>query len=109
MNMPTVWRLISHNNDRDRAVAWTKQTGYIAIGWGEIGDIDKQGFRSAKEISQAIKRAYPQLGNSTDGGASLWRFYHELKTGDLVILNRDLVVEIAGPYAFMENRRDMGD
>jgi predicted Mrr-cat superfamily restriction endonuclease len=93
-----VWRLITHHEDKDRALLWSKQNGRIAIGWGAIGDIRKQGYQSDKEISLAIKSEYPELNNWALGGPSLWDFYAEMKKGDLVILSanqpRVLVVEV---------------
>lgn len=93
-----VWRLITHHKDKDRALLWARQNGRIAIGWGAIGDIRRQGYRSDKEISAAIQREYPQLNNAALGGPSLWQFYAEVQKGDLVILSADkprvLVVEV---------------
>ena len=76
-----VWRLITHHEDKDAAWFWSRQNARITIGWGAIGDIGLKGYNSAKDISAAIRRAYPALPNSGLGGPSLWDFFAELKDG----------------------------
>ena len=98
-----VWRMITHHKDRPGAIAWTKQNGRIAIGWGRTGDIRK--YHSEAEIKAAIRDCYPQLRNAHFGAPSLWDFCHEIQIGDLVILAgrnpRELVVKITGNYEFV--------
>ena len=53
-----VWRLITHHTDPEHTLQWTKKTGRIAIGWGRIGDIKKQGYASAQKISRSITAHY---------------------------------------------------
>lgn len=79
---------------------------HIAIGWGKIGDIGKQGYRSPAEIAVAIRRHYPRDRSPGGGGRSLWSFFDEMQRDDLVILStgkaRKLVVEVLGNYVFQE-------
>lgn len=86
-------------------LAWIRETGRIAIGWGNIGDIGENLYNSAASIGVAIRQHYPQLRNSGDGGPSLWNFYDEIKTGDLVILSTDKprvkVVRVQGKYQYL--------
>ena len=99
-----IWRLITHHEDADGALAWTCQNGRIAIGWGKIGDLRHQVFNSSKEVGVIIRRYYPELNNSGLGGISLWNFYSQMQKGDLVILSssrpRELVVEVQGEYKY---------
>ena len=108
-----VWRLITHHADKDHALFWTKQKSRIAIGWGAIGDIRGNGYESADDITSAIKIAYPELGNSHLGGASLWDFYEHIRHGDLVVLSAEksfvLVVEVDGDYEWAEESPFEGD
>ncbi len=101
-----VWRLITHHKDKDAALFWSRQNGRIAIGWGGIGNIRTQGYRSAEDIAGAIRRTYPNLQNSGSGGRSLWSLYAEMQEGDFVILSaskpRELVVEVEGDYEWMD-------
>ena len=45
-----VWRLITHHEDKDAALFWTRQNSRIAIGWGAIRDIRIRGYNSADVI-----------------------------------------------------------
>jgi len=77
-----VWRLITHHADKDQALFWSKQNSRIAIGWGAIGDIGHEGYKSANDITSAIKTAYPNLDNSHLGaracGISMKRSKEEI-------------------------------
>ena len=107
-----VWRLITHHEDKDAALLWSRQNGRIAIGWGAIGNIGAQGYNSADDITAAIRRHYPGSSNPHLGGSSLWDFYAGVQKGDLVILSaskpRELVVEVEveveGDYQWSEQR-----
>ena len=46
-----VWQLITHHEDKDAALLWSRQNGRIAIGWGAIGNIRAQGYESAERHS----------------------------------------------------------
>ena len=100
--MANVWRLIAHHDDPAGVVALIRKTGQIRIGWVDIGELSQSPYRSAREISQAIRQVYPGLTNFRFGGASLWRFYHEMQKGDLVIVpskqGQQLTVEVTGHY-----------
>ncbi len=82
---------------------WSLKNGRIAIGWGAIGDIESQGYKSVEDIRDAIQHFYPELSNSSNGASSLWNFFNTMKVGDLVILRGDKnsrVVEVVGDYLF---------
>ena len=100
--MANVWRLIAHHDDPAGVVNLIRKTGQIRIGWGDVGDLSRSSYCSAREISQAIWQVYPGSTNLRFGGASLWRFYHEMQKGDLVIVSskqgRQMTVEVTGPY-----------
>ena len=102
-----VWRLITHHTHQAHTLSWTEKTGCLAIGWGRIGDIGKNGYKSARAISIAIKEHYPDLNNAGQGGTPLFSFYSEVQPGDLVILStarkRSLVMEIEGDYEFKDD------
>lgn len=96
-NIVNIWRLIAHHEDPEWAVAWSRQNERIAIGWPLVGDIRQQGYRSAEELSAAIRREYPASADP-----SLWNFYAAIALGDLVILGykgrRAAVFEAQGEY-----------
>lgn len=95
-----IWRLITHDKYRQAASDWGKQNSRITIGWGNIGDIGKQGYSSSREINKAIHEKNHDK-RSNGGGPSLWRFYKEMRKGDLVILKAvklERVVKVVGDY-----------
>lgn len=81
-----VWRLITHHADPGGALDWCWRNRRIAIGWGQIGNIDVEGYNSASEIADAITQHYPNDAGS-GGGPSLWNFYKKMQKDDLVILS----------------------
>ena len=100
--MANVWRLIAHHGDLSGVVAVIRKIGQIRIGWGDIGDLSQSPYNSARGISQAIRHVYLGLTNFRSGGASLWRFYHEMQISDLVLVSskkgKQPTVEVTGPY-----------
>jgi predicted Mrr-cat superfamily restriction endonuclease len=108
-----VWRLITHHDDKDAALSWSRQNGRIAIGWGGVGDIRTRSYRSAEDIAAAIRTTYPNLQNSGSGGRGLWSLFAEMEKGDFVILSasrpREMVVEVEGDYEWDEQSPLDGD
>lgn len=51
----TVWRLITHHAESERALAWSRKIGRIAVGWGGIGDLRANGLVSASDTTKAIQ------------------------------------------------------
>ena len=84
-----IWRMFTHHVDREGALSETRRKGRIAIGWNRVGDVNQ--YQTQSEIKVAIRRCYPVpefSNNSHLGAPSLWDFRHEMKIGDLVILNQ---------------------
>ena len=102
----TVWRLIAHHTEVDKALRWFLSSKIIAVGWGRIGDLSKMKLESSTDIAQMVKASYPEMENSGSGGTSLWRFAFDMKPGDLVILgpNRRFVMRIDGDYEYSNER-----
>jgi TPR repeat protein len=73
----------------ERVWAFDLANKVISIGWSILGDIsslDEQGLRAA------IEATWPDPDTTAQARASyfgmLWRFYHEIKPGDIVIARR---------------------
>jgi predicted Mrr-cat superfamily restriction endonuclease len=103
----TVWRLIAHHDDPERAVRWTRREGRIATGWACTGDL--AGLRNTpEEFTRAILAGWPASHNATPGGKQLWNFVNIVKKGDLVIVStggyRALVAQVTGDYEFADAR-----
>lgn len=102
-----VWRLMTHHNVPDEALSVYLNRGFIALGWGAIGDLRTLRPAGPKDISSAIASVveYQRVRNAGHGGRCLWAFLHEMSRGDLVILSakgdRSQVVEITGDYEFV--------
>ena len=74
-----IWRMMTHHENPQNALSWSKLNNRIAIGWGNIGDLSLQQLQNSTDISKLIKRHYPEARNSGTGGKSLWSFYSEIQ------------------------------
>jgi len=106
MSHITVWRMIAHHAEVDKALKWFVTSKLIAVGWGRIGDLSQVPLESSADIARMVKTSYPEMENSGSGGTSLWRFVKEMKMGDLVIMGpkRRLVMRIDGDYEYSNTR-----
>jgi hypothetical protein len=66
--------------------------------------------RNEQHLTTLVERAHRPWNLSTsstvNGGRSLWRLYHDVKIGDLVILNtnrRELVMRVLGEYYYEQD------
>jgi restriction system protein len=80
-----------------------KEQGVVAIGWGDIGDLDQ--YKDKAAILEAIKKNWPDwaTGKRLSSASQLIRFREELSVGDRVITydsSRRIyhIGTIAGPY-----------
>jgi predicted Mrr-cat superfamily restriction endonuclease len=100
-----VWRLITHHGEPDRALGLYRR-GFIALGWGGIGDLREHRPADPVAIQSAIRRTYPDLSNEVEGSRSLWGFWQEMALGDYVILStgkkRAHVMRVSGEYYWMK-------
>jgi hypothetical protein len=108
------WRLITHHQTHLKQQAFERywQGGFIALGWGAIGDLRElqplnraQIQRNIGNVNQAIPN-YASPASAVSGGWCLWGLYYEMQIGDLVILglgNGPLqnVVEVTGDYEWI--------
>lgn len=81
-------------------------TGYITIGWPELGDVSKiaptrEAFKSAYSLADPSAKA----GTIPVSAGQIFRFVHEMKDGDIIIYpsKHDRMInigEIVGGYAY---------
>ncbi|MEM1106922.1 MAG: restriction endonuclease [Pseudomonadota bacterium] len=102
MSQRTLWSIHMGRHHGARPL----DESYIAIGWPAMGDLsalppDRDAFKAR------IAEAYPETkkGAIPVNAGTLFRFVHEIKTGDYVLFPSKLdrmvyIGEIAGPYAF---------
>ena len=109
-----VWRLISfHMPEHSVHFAdWMRKNGTLAIGWGGMGDLNKQEFLNEEQLKWILKSTHPNNspGSCANGGRSLWRFHHEMEIGDLVIISasgsREHTMRVTGDYYYVNNGDD---
>src|SRR2546430_16596788 len=80
----TVWGI--HAGQTGDANALFLKKNCIAVGWGEMGDLGK--LRADREAFKAkVAEAYPRKkpGAIPNNAGQLFRFVHEMKTGDVVV------------------------
>src|SRR5688500_6587109 len=107
----TVWRLILHHEKQfiEQAIQWSRREGFVAIGWGRMGDLRGVPLRTVEELTQVVARCHPHetRSNHVHGGRSLWRFFKEMKKGDLIILStgggRVQTMRVTGGYYFVDH------
>jgi len=61
--------------------------GVISIGWEKVGDVSKMSY---DELSKSVAKAYPRKRTQARGliRNMLWRFWKEIRLGDVVIARR---------------------
>ena len=107
-----IWRLIAHHEYALESINQMVESGYIAIGWSDIGDLTEKRPKDQSEITNLISASYPTLDNAHLGGPSLWNLYKKINEGDFVIVNangrRNCVFEVTGPYIFNSENPVLG-
>ncbi|MDL2271248.1 AAA family ATPase, partial [Methanobrevibacter sp. OttesenSCG-928-I08] len=98
-----IWLLAPGEN----AKLWEdfKEKNIIAIGWGELGNLNN--YSSKKEIEKELQNKYPSNTKQTNNSTALFNFSREMKIGDLVIIKtgtRKLlgIGKITSNYRFSE-------
>lgn len=102
---PAIWRLIAHHEQAKKSLEWMGSHNVIAIGWSDTGDLSELEPNDSADIGRRIREVYPDLGNSAQGGPSLWNLYREMQIGDLVIVAADetrCVMEVVGDYFYAD-------
>ncbi|MBC8134498.1 MAG: hypothetical protein H8F28_01255, partial [Fibrella sp.] len=79
---PRIWKIAPG----ERARLWddARTNGYISIGWPELPDFGSYSDRDGLEA--ALVATYP--GSRSGAVATIWRFTHEVKPGDIVVANQ---------------------
>lgn len=83
--------------------------GIIAIGWGEIGDLNA--FSTKDEMKKKMKQCYSEELSYKNSAHATWQFVHQMKSGDIVfakkgsskVIGRGVVTS---DYQYDSNRGD---
>lgn len=72
----------------DQAAHWEDlhESGQMAIGWNEIGDLKR--YTSLDAMKQAVAQSYPRDAEPTNDSRACYEFTHEIRPGDLVLAKR---------------------
>jgi len=85
--MPRCWVIAPYDSQKkpafDRAWDFDLRNGTIAIGWRELGDVSKL---SQRDLQERLSAVYGK--NVKKDSNMIWRFYHEISPGDVVIARR---------------------
>ena len=65
-----------------KAWEYDLKNGTIAVGWAELGDTSRL---SKDEFNQKFKEEYPDSKNVQ---SAVWRCYHEISEGDIILARR---------------------
>ena len=90
---PRAW-LIRAGRDGDR-FDYNIEHGLACLGWDDVPDL--RGFSSRQELWDAVRLHYPDSGEATISSftSQLWRMRTDVRFGDLVVMPRKGVPEIA--------------
>lgn len=83
--------------------------GIIAIGWGEIGDLNE--FSNKDQMKKKMKQCYSEELSYKNSAHATWQFVHQMKPGDIVfakkgsskVIGRGVVTS---DYQYDSNRGD---
>lgn len=96
-----VWRLVTHHENKEGALAWCRANNRITVGWGRLGDLRRRSYSSPADLNASVQHSYPEE-RAQWGGPSLWNFSREMRIGDAVVLSsargREAVAIIDGDY-----------
>ncbi|HMY20449.1 MAG TPA: hypothetical protein PKA58_29185, partial [Polyangium sp.] len=90
-----------------------RQSGIIAIGWGQAGD--PRGYSTKKALAWFLADHFGYNDQEAQANVrQLWSFIHEIKPGDIIVANRgqSKVVgrgEVLGPAQFRKDRGEYGN
>jgi restriction system protein len=104
----TIWGI--HGGKSGDADSLFLKKNYVALGWAKIGDLSK--LASDRDaFKAAVAAAYPDAkpGAIPTNAGQLYRFVHEMATGDIVAypskLDRHIHIgHIVGPYVYDANK-----
>ena len=98
---------MTHHEHPEEEANWSQREGVLAVGWGNTGNLSQQPFQTESDLKKLVAEAYPTLRNWATGGRSLWRFYTDMKPGDLVIISargrRAATLRVTGDYYFVSD------
>jgi|GEM_PF-4283733 len=103
-----IWKLGAHHEFPNEALNEYRSRNIIAIGWAYSGDLRDAAASSPKEIEESVFLDVPDRENAREGGINLWRFYNEIKTGDLVLVvseDKNAIFKVKSDYFYSDKEK----
>ncbi|NLL96974.1 MAG: AAA domain-containing protein [Clostridiaceae bacterium] len=95
----------------DKAVMWDEfyNSGIMAIGWGEIGDLKT--FSTKDQMKSKMKETYDPSLTYKNAAHATWQFANEMKIGDIVFAKKGMYQlvgrgVVVSDYVYDEKRSD---
>jgi restriction system protein len=102
------------NHEPSAVRAQDLKDGFICIGWTKIGSLAQ--YDTREKMEAAYRQAFPDASEGAIRASygQVFRFAHEMEVGDPIVYpiksSRDILIgEIAGPYRWAENDRELVD
>lgn len=106
----TLW-VLHIGNDHETALQ-ARDKGFVCIGWTKLGDLSR--FKTREALKEAMAKAWPEWKPKTVSSCygQVWRFAHEIKVGDPVVLpikaTREIAIgRVSGEYRFSGEGSDL--
>ncbi|WP_312652073.1 AAA family ATPase [Proteiniclasticum sp.] len=90
----------------DGAFKWDEfyESGIMAIGWGEIGDLSK--FKSKDEMKKKMKQNIDGSLSFKNAAHATWQFANEMKPGDVIFVKKGMHILVGRGTVTSEYRYD---
>jgi len=104
-NLPELERKVWLIAPGEQARLWDefRDKGIVAIGWNDLGDLQKLGEKS--EIAASVEASYPESG-SKQVASMLYEFAERMKPGDLVVAKNGLYAVLGWGVVTSDYRHD---
>ena len=102
-----IWRLMANHipEHYNKVVSWSRSNNVVAVGWGGTDDLNKHSIADELSMVSLVGNTHSTSGqNHANGGRSLWNLYHEVRNGDLIIINAprpSAVMRVIGEYHYV--------
>ncbi len=86
---------VIHIGNNDRIALRARDKGFVCIGWARLGDLSK--YRTREALKEAMVKTWPDWKPRSVSSCygQVWRFAHEIKLGDPIVLPIKATREIA--------------
>lgn len=105
---------VVHIGHNDQIALRAHREGFVCVGWSRMGDLSV--FKTREQMRAAMERTWPSwsVGKVTSSHGQPFRFAHEMREGEAIVLPvrplREIAVgRIAGPYKWAADDKELAD